>query len=280
VAKILRETARLLTAATVLLACAPAAQSQDLKALEKDLEANLKGKVLTLKRFGNSNWLRFDAEGQLLDSGSPVPWTLYSKFEVTDVRLRSQKLEINGNRMFVRFDENQQMLHLRTKERVTVEVSFESGKALDSQVRATLPTVFLGSGESLALYVPECWHSFLAPETVSPRKRPSERAEELLRQHPERVRVASGVAEAKNISRTPPRYPDVARRGRIGGTVVLDAIIGTDGSMQEIRIKQPAGMGLDEAAIEAVQQWKYSPTMLMGVPVEVETVIKVVFKAY
>ena len=48
--------------------------------------------------------------------------------------------------------------------------------------------------------------------------------------------------------------------------------------MKEIRIRQPAGVGLDEAAIEAVQQWEYSPTVLMGVPIEVETIINVIFK--
>lgn len=276
-ATILREAA-LFVVAAALLATAGQAQAQDLKALEKELRTDLKGKVLTLKAFDSRNWLRFDAEGRLLDPGEPGPWTLYSKLEVTDVRLRGQKIQIHGNRIFVRFDDNKDMLHLRAKERVTVEVEFDSLD--DVRAGSTLKKLFLAQGENLADYVPAYWRSFLAPETVPPRKSLGERAEELLQQHPERVRVTSGVAEAKNITRVPPRYPDVARRGRIGGTVVLDTIIGTDGSMKEIRIKQAAGMGLDEAAVEAVEQWKYSPTMLQGVPVEVETVITIQFKLY
>lgn len=280
VANILHLTTRLLLAAAVLLAGAPFAQGQELKALEKELEASLNGKVITLKRFDRRNWLRFDAEGRLLDAGEVVPWTLFSKLEVAEVRLKGQKLEIQGNRIFVRFDESKQMLHLRTKDRLTIQVSFGSPDDLGRQVRASLPKIFLAPGESLAPYVPEYWRSFLDPENFPPRKDVAERAEEELRQHPERVRVGSGVAEAKNVSRVQPKYPEVASRGRIGGTVVLDTIIGTDGSMKEIRIRQPAGMGLDEAAVEAVQQWKYSPTILMGVPIEVETVINIVFKTY
>lgn len=277
-ARILLRAKMMLPIGALLLACTASAQAQDLKALEKELEASLAGKVLALKRFDRSNWQRFNAEGQHLDGGSPVPWTLYSKLVVTDVRLRGQKLQIQSNRIFVRFDENKQMLHLRTKERVTVEVEYSSPNNLDNQVRASLPKIFLGPGESLAAFVPEYWRSFLDPESFPPRKSVAERVEEELRQHPERVRVSSGVAEAKILNRVQPRYPEAARRGRFGGTVVLDTIIGTDGSLKEISIRQPAGVGLDEAAIEAVQQWKYSPTILMGVPIEVETVVNVIFK--
>lgn len=271
---------QLLLVGALSLVGASVAQGQDLKALEKEIEASLAGKVLTLKRFDRSNWQRFDAAGHYLDGGGPVPWTLYSKLEVTDVRLQGQKLRIDGNRIFIRFDEKKQMLHLRTKERLTVEVRFDSPDGLQNQVRASLKNIFLASGESLADHVPDYWRAFLAPETVPRRKTPSERADEELLKHPERVRVSSGVQEAKIVNRVQPRYPEVALRGRLGGTVVLDCVIATDGTMKGIQIREPVGIGLDEAAIEAVQQWRYSPTVLMGVPIEVETVVNVVFKAY
>jgi len=260
------------------LVCTPSAQAQDLKALEKELESSLKGRVLTLKVFDRSNWLRFNAQGELVDGGTSGPWTLYSKFEVADVRLRDQKLEIEGNRTFVRFDEKKEMLHLRTRERVTVEVTYGSSDELADQVRASLPKIFLGSGESLAPFVPEYWRSFLVRETVERRKSVPDGPEEEAWRQRERIRVSSSVQKGKIINQVLPRYPEVAARGRVGGTVVLEVIVAADGSVKNFRIVEPARVGLDEAAVEAVQQWKYRPTMLNDKPVEVQTIINVVFK--
>ncbi|MGH9814376.1 MAG: hypothetical protein ACRD4T_14690, partial [Candidatus Acidiferrales bacterium] len=78
VAKILRETAQLLLAGSILLLGPSFAHTQDLKAFEKELKSSLKGRVLTMKRFDRSNWLRFNAQGDLIDGGSSGPWTLYS----------------------------------------------------------------------------------------------------------------------------------------------------------------------------------------------------------
>jgi protein TonB len=91
-----------------------------------------------------------------------------------------------------------------------------------------------------------------------------------------RIRVAAGVAEANLIHDVPPQYPPEAGRKRIEGTVVLLAVIGTDGSVKDVRVESGSPL-LAQAAIDAVKQWRYKPYLLNGVPVEIDSRITVNF---
>ncbi len=92
----------------------------------------------------------------------------------------------------------------------------------------------------------------------------------------QRVLVGGEVQRAKMIRQVQPEYPEVARANHVAGTVILHAVIGKDGTVRQIQVKQGPCM-LDEAAIRAVRQWRYAPTTLMGEPVEVDTTISVTF---
>jgi protein TonB len=89
-------------------------------------------------------------------------------------------------------------------------------------------------------------------------------------------RVSVGVMDAMLIERVEPEYPPIARAMRLAGTVRLHAIIGTDGSVRQLRVNEGNPI-LAQAALAAVRQWRYRPTLLGGVPVEVETYITVNF---
>jgi periplasmic protein TonB len=91
-----------------------------------------------------------------------------------------------------------------------------------------------------------------------------------------RIRVASRVAEANLIHDVPPQYPPEAGRERIEGTVVLLAVIGTDGTVKDVQVESGPPL-LAQAAIEAVKQWRYKPYLLNGVPVELDSRITVNF---
>ena len=93
---------------------------------------------------------------------------------------------------------------------------------------------------------------------------------------PQRVRVSQGVTQGLVIRRVQPTYPALARQARIQGSVLLQAEISKDGSIQNLRLISGHPM-LAPAAIEAVKQWKYKPYFLNGEPVEVETQITVNF---
>ncbi|HTZ98863.1 MAG TPA: TonB family protein [Candidatus Aquilonibacter sp.] len=93
---------------------------------------------------------------------------------------------------------------------------------------------------------------------------------------PPRIRVGGSVTQAKIISRVTPIYPAIARMAQVQGTVVLHAVIAKDGSVQSLELVSGPPM-LVQAAIDAVKQWRYEPTLLAGKPVEVDTTVQVVF---
>jgi len=93
---------------------------------------------------------------------------------------------------------------------------------------------------------------------------------------PQRVAVTSTLEAAKLISRIQPVYPAIAIQARIQGNVVLHAIISKEGGVSELQVLSGHPL-LVSAALEAVRQWRYSPTLLSGQPVEVETTITVSF---
>ncbi len=93
---------------------------------------------------------------------------------------------------------------------------------------------------------------------------------------PKRIRVPAGIAEANLVYDVAPKYPPEAGRARIEGTVVLLAVIGKDGTVEDVRVKSGLSV-LTQAAIEAVKQWRYRPYLLNGEPVEVDSQITINF---
>ena len=91
-----------------------------------------------------------------------------------------------------------------------------------------------------------------------------------------RMRIASRVAEANLIHDVAPTYPPEAGRARIEGAVVLLAVIGKDGTVQDVRVESGLPV-LAQAAIDAVKQWRYRPYLLNGEPIEVDSKITINF---
>src|SRR6266851_3830790 len=90
------------------------------------------------------------------------------------------------------------------------------------------------------------------------------------------LRVGGNVQAARIINRVQPVYPPLARQTRISGTVRLHAIIGKDGTIQQLEVISGHPL-LQQAALDAVRQWRYQPTLLNTEPVEVDTTIDVIF---
>lgn len=93
----------------------------------------------------------------------------------------------------------------------------------------------------------------------------------------EPVPVGGKVQSAKLIKHPAPAYPSIAKSARIQGTVVLQAIIGTDGAVRNLTVVSAASPLLVQSAMDAVKQWVYRPTLLNQEPVEVITEITVIF---
>ena len=94
---------------------------------------------------------------------------------------------------------------------------------------------------------------------------------------PTRVRVSSGVTAGMRVRNVDPTYPQMAKIARVQGPVVLAAVIGKDGTIQNLRVVSTASPLLNQSALDAVKQWRYRPYILNGEPVEVDTTITVNF---
>jgi TonB family protein len=90
-------------------------------------------------------------------------------------------------------------------------------------------------------------------------------------------RVGGGVSAPTVLSRVEPQYSEEARKSRYQGTVLLEAIVRKDGTVQIVRVVRSLGFGLDENAIEALAKWRFRPGMRNGTPVDVSLNIEVNF---
>ena len=91
------------------------------------------------------------------------------------------------------------------------------------------------------------------------------------------LKVGGNVQSAKLIKHPSPIYPPIAKQARIQGTVVLQAIIGKDGTVQNLKMISATSPLLVANAMDAVKQWVYQPTLLNSEPVDVVTEITVNF---
>ena len=90
------------------------------------------------------------------------------------------------------------------------------------------------------------------------------------------VRVGGPVAPPRKTKDVRPAYPASAQSARLQGVVILETIIGPDGRVQDARVLRSIPL-LDAAAVDAVKQWEFTPTLLNGVPVPVIMTVTVNF---
>jgi protein TonB len=90
------------------------------------------------------------------------------------------------------------------------------------------------------------------------------------------VRISSGVMEGSLLAKFLPVYPAIAKAAGVHGTVVLQATISKNGTIENLRVMSGPVL-LQQAAMDAVKTWRYRPYLLNGEPVKVETTVNVVF---
>ena len=90
------------------------------------------------------------------------------------------------------------------------------------------------------------------------------------------VRVGGAIRAPQKLNDVLPAYPSIALAARVQGIVIVEATIGADGQVVNARVLRSVPL-LDQAAVDAVRQWRYQPTLLNGVPVPVIMTVTVTF---
>lgn len=83
---------------------------------------------------------------------------------------------------------------------------------------------------------------------------------------PAPVRVGGMIQAPKLVNRVNPQYPEIARSARTTATLILEATVGPDGRVNDVKVLRGQPL-FDGAALEAVRQWRYQPLLLNGIPV-------------
>jgi protein TonB len=93
---------------------------------------------------------------------------------------------------------------------------------------------------------------------------------------PAPVRVGGEIRPPQKVTDVAPSYPPLARAAHVEGIVILEATIGEDGGVRDVRLLRSIPL-LNAAAIEAVRQWRFTPTLLNGQPVPIVMTVTVAF---
>jgi protein TonB len=96
----------------------------------------------------------------------------------------------------------------------------------------------------------------------------------------EPLRVGGDVKPPQLLFKPEPAYPEAARKARMEGVVILEAIITAGGSVEEVKVLKSVNPLLDSAAVRAVQQWRYKPATLNGRAVRVYLTVTVTFNLH
>jgi len=80
------------------------------------------------------------------------------------------------------------------------------------------------------------------------------------------VRIGGQINTPALLRRVEPIYPEVAAAAKVVGTVILEAMVGVNGSVESVNVLRSPNVLLDKAAITALKQWRYTPLVLNGIP--------------
>jgi protein TonB len=152
--------------------------------------------------------------------------------------------------------------------RETMRKVDEAAHAFDEHLRVSYsPRVNGGNELAIVISTPDA----LAPPPPPPPPPPSQ-----LQAPAGAIRIGANVAAANILTKVTPVYPALAKAARVQGVVKFEVVIGKEGTIQNLRLIDGPPL-LVEAALEAVEQWVYRPTLLNGAPVEVLTLIDINF---
>ena len=264
----------------------PGLQGDDQQRIETLLADKYVGKVLTLRGFYKQGSLDYDSAGEPKSKRESGPWTLYGRLEVTRMKVKRGKLEIEGNRLWVEWvlgpKGERKMQLVRTTDSVFLRADLSQPEPDEFEIDNVLKRIFVNSKDRMSDLVPEHWRRFFGgtggpTADVSESKPQSDgpiavQDETRATNKPQSTQLFQ-VSEGRLMKRVVPAYPEPAKRARLQGAVVLDAVIDKQGRISDLSVSQPLGLGTEEASVDAVKQWIYKPYLLNGQPVEVETKI-------
>jgi TonB family protein len=276
---------RILLVAVVVflgLSC-PTAYAQTTQA---DLSARLIGQPLFLRGFWLDDKLRFDATGQPHKKYKVGSFT-QSGFDAEQVELKDDQLKIVGQRVGVVFDHDLPKLlplveargsNSTSPEKVTIEIDGHG----NSDFSAALDAIFASGLGQLTPSLPELWQPFAQKHFLGDLQQPSAQKPSGANASSDvRVmHVGGSIHPPKVLQQVNPEFSETSRRQKYSGNCTLYLWVEADGMPTHIAVAKAAGLGLDEAAVKAVSQYRFQPATKDGQAVVVDMYVDVNFQIF
>ncbi len=249
---------------------------------EGDLNARLVRQPLYLRGAWGEDQLRFDQSGRPAKSYKAVPFTT-AAIDIVRLQLSGDHLLLQGERVGLEFARDGSvtraaLLRKGREEQILIEIDAKAGDfapALDAVFTTDLAQVPSACSGPWAAYAARHWAKPLAgsPFPGEPSTDGYENGTA------RRDKSEAGVTAPRLLQQNQPEFSEAARALGYSGRVMVSLKVGADGTPAEVAIGRPAGLGLDEQALAAVEQYRFSPAMKDGQPVPVTLNVVVSFRS-
>ena len=234
-----------------------------------------------LRGFYSDKEISYDSNGAV--KAHPGVWTVDGWIRIEKVITKGNSLLLRGRRLVAVFPDKKLTLWEPSKREVLLLVPLPQDQP---GLEMLLKTVFFRSDESFYQALPDIWQEFFKSLADSPAN--VDRDKRAWNDPPVLKEVAGvqyytygkGVKPPRGVFTPDPNYNPVAKAAKLQGTVVLWVIVGPDQRVHLIRLARPLGVGLDEDAVAAVQQWRFEPASYQDNAVPVSVNIEVNFRWY
>lgn len=269
---------------SLFLAASAAAMGADTQTNGQAIAERLIGKQLFLRGFWANDNLKFTAQGQLESSSQSVSFT-ESGIDVRSVRLNGSSLIVEGQRMALEFLSNDEIRRVPAKtEQDSGAISLEIEGDGSGNFDKALSAVFANDLASLAPSLPVYWQAyamqhFLPVDQTKVDVPPARfERESFTPSEKSAAHVGGSVKPPTLIHTYNPTFTDLASAQKFTGSVKLYLWFDSDGKVSHVSVAKPAGLGLDEAAIAAVEKYQFEPATQNGSAVTVDLFLDVSFK--
>jgi TonB family protein len=268
---------------------------------DAELQQKYGNQPLTFRQYVTGSHLHFDASGKPTNSSKTGTWTTDSQIRVQKTSLEKGVLHIEVHRSFFFYDPwTNQMRDIGDLAADDPAVVLFRGKPKDVRAwyekTSTLKvSIECGNTQPEMEDIAKCMNNvFLAPTEANETElaRTNTRLAEQKNNHkkaplPENptgsaapMRVGNGVSPPRALRAPDPNYNPIARSAGYQAKTVLWLIVDANGLPKDIKVERPAGLGLDDEAVKAVENWKFAPAMKDGSPVPVMINVEINFRLY
>jgi hypothetical protein len=219
--------------------------------VDKQLNSDYAGKILTLRHFYSGDHLKFRSDGTLEGYAPTGPWTLDGQIEVQEIHLRSAQLMIKGRRIHLVFDaqhnpqdelttigdhpykQRKELEKELRRLKAEIEIELPSDQPDEKVVASAMHAVFLTNSESMMDVVPTFWRAYFAKREDKPA--PQTKGPVYT------FKSGEGMSPPRADFQSDPEYSEEARKAKYQGTIVLSLVVDASGPPRDLQIVTPHG---------------------------------------